>query len=109
MKQTARALVSFVNGFGVAIEKMAELAAGLQRMKNRRGFAQRNVGNLCSLGLLLHRLYSHQKMKVVLHQTIGIRIRHGYNIFDVKLQKIMVVPFFKKDVLPVNAPVVDVV
>ncbi len=46
---------------------------------------------------------------MIAHQTIGEGICYRDNVFNIKFQKIVVVPFLKEEVLFVETTIIDVI
>ena len=52
---------------------------------------------------------AHQKVKVIPQQAIGECPRDRFDVFQVELQKVVVIPLFNEDILAVVTAIVDVI
>ncbi len=48
-------------------------------------------------------------MKMVAQETVGVGKYNGRDVLGVQRQKVAIIPLFQEDVLPVDAPVIDVI
>ena len=95
LEQAAGATVGFIDRLAVGVEEIAELLAGRHDSSVVR--------------LLRNRLESHQHMKVVFQETVGVGVGDSWDVTSVQLEKMVIVPLLKKQIFSVIATVIDVV
>ncbi len=114
-EECACPLVGFVDGFGVGVEQIGELLAGILAAEDRPSRLMRALSETCLVlvsmpgFLFIDGLGAYQEVKMIPQQAIGIRIGYGYDVLGVEPEEIGVVTLFDKDILPVITTVVDVV
>jgi len=115
LKETAGTLIGFVDRFGIGVEQIAELLAGVLGLEDsgapRDPWGLGDPKGLNGLigALLFQRLDANQEVKVVSQQAIGIGMGNGLDVPAIEVQELVVVAFLDEDVFPVVATIVDVI
>ena len=85
-EERACPLVCFVDGFGVGVEQVGELLAGILAAEDRPSRLMRALSGTCLVlvsmpgFLFTDSLDAHQEVKMIPQQAIGIRIGYGYDV-----------------------------
>ena len=85
-EERACPLVGFVDGFGVGVEQIGELLAGILAAEDRPSRSMRVLSGTCLVQvsmpgfLFTDSLDAHQEVKMIPQQAIGIRIGYGYDV-----------------------------
>ena len=95
-EETAGAIIGFVEGFGIGVEEVREVAIGWFET-----FQVFKTWKVC--------FNANQKMKVIRQKAVRESIHNWRNILVIKLQKIIIIPFFDEDRLAVIAAVVNMI